>query len=690
MDRIVKVIRYFILFNVLFGALKGVNIKAQTNTITWDEFVQQLIDDDESETQGVETLVEQLYEIYNNKIDINKATQNDLRQLPFIDEKDIENILQYVYVYGPVKSLSELQLVNKLDYKKRTFLELFLTASNNTTTEVTYPSLRQILKYGRSELVARTDIPLGYKKAGYKHYSDSILKKYPNRKYNGNALYHSIRYNFHYKDNLYLGFTAEKDAGEPFFKGSNKTFDFYSFYLMLQNIGIVKRAIVGRYKLSFGQGLVLNSGFQYGKSSALRSLNNNGGIKKHSSTSEYGFFTGAAVTINNKHYEQTVYYSYQPMDATLTNDSLISTIKDDGLHRTKSEIDKKHNIYNTLAGSNITFTFNNFKVGATFVYNHFNTAFKEPTLYYKEFDPVGSTFYNGSVNIEYVNRFVNYSAEIATSNSGGIAAINYINISPVLGWNIVCIPRFYSYRYNAIYSNSFSAGSKAKNERGLYLGTTFDINRYLKQELYGDWYYFPKPKYLVTASSHGTDVYSLTTWEPTRSFSLSARYRGKRSQKDYKIDKNEKVLATYWLHTARLQGTLNVSQFKFKTTGSYSLYRSKYTSSRGFLVQQSVNYATKNNKFRTNLDVTWFNTDDYDSRIYAYEHNLLYTFSYPSFYSHGMRYALTSKYIPHKNISILLKAGMTRYTNKDKIGSSQEEIDSNHKQDLQVQVMYKF
>ena len=165
MDRIVKVIRYFILFNVLFGALKGVNIKAQTNTITWDEFVQQLIDDDESETQGVETLVEQLYEIYNNKIDINKATQNDLRQLPFIDEKDIENILQYVYVYGPVKSLSELQLVNKLDYKKRTFLELFLTASNNTTTEVTYPSLRQILKYGRSELVARTDIPLGYKKA---------------------------------------------------------------------------------------------------------------------------------------------------------------------------------------------------------------------------------------------------------------------------------------------------------------------------------------------------------------------------------------------------------------------------------------------------------------------------------------------------------------------------------------------
>jgi hypothetical protein len=55
-----------------------------------------------------------------------------------------------------------------------------------------------------------------------------------------------------------------------------------------------------------------------------------------------------------------------------------------------------------------------------------------------------------------------------------------------------------------------------------------------------------------------------------------------------------------------------------------------------------------------------------------------------------MRYALTSKYTPHKNISILLKAGMTRYTNKDKIGSSQEEIDSNHKQDLQVQVMYKF
>ena len=42
------------------------------------------------------------------------------------------------------------------------------------------------------------------------------LEKYPNRKYYGNPVYHNLRYRFQYRNQLYMGLTAEKDAGEPF------------------------------------------------------------------------------------------------------------------------------------------------------------------------------------------------------------------------------------------------------------------------------------------------------------------------------------------------------------------------------------------------------------------------------------------------------------------------------------------
>lgn len=48
------------------------------------------------------------------------------------------------------------------------------------------------------------------------------FKKNPNKQYLGYGYYHNLRYSFHYRDQIYAGITAEKDAGEPFFTGQNK------------------------------------------------------------------------------------------------------------------------------------------------------------------------------------------------------------------------------------------------------------------------------------------------------------------------------------------------------------------------------------------------------------------------------------------------------------------------------------
>lgn len=82
----------------------------------------------------------------------------------------------------------------------------------------------------------------------------------------GYGYYHNLRYSFHYRDQIYAGITAEKDAGEPFFTGQNKKgYDFYSLYLLIRNIGHFKALALGNYRVSYGYGLVINTDFGMGK-----------------------------------------------------------------------------------------------------------------------------------------------------------------------------------------------------------------------------------------------------------------------------------------------------------------------------------------------------------------------------------------------------------------------------------------
>ena len=103
------------------------------------------------------------------------------------------------------------------------------------------------------------DIPLYYRK-GY---------SYPPSAggYNGNPLYHKIKYRMTSLKHVDLGMQAEKDQGEPF--RGNKGWDSYGGYLMLRDIGCLRTVIAGDFRMGFGEGLVVNSGFSTGKSSLM-------------------------------------------------------------------------------------------------------------------------------------------------------------------------------------------------------------------------------------------------------------------------------------------------------------------------------------------------------------------------------------------------------------------------------------
>ena len=166
-----------------------------------------LSDVEDVESAGWESAHEALCELEEHPMDINTITREDLERLPFLDAMDVENICYYVYKYAPLKSLGELAMIEGMDYAKRQLLTFFLYIGE--TPEPGYPKLRNILKYGRQDLIATVKIPF-YKRKG----DENGYLGYPYR--------HNLRYNFHYGDYLKAGIVAAQDAGEPFFANRNK------------------------------------------------------------------------------------------------------------------------------------------------------------------------------------------------------------------------------------------------------------------------------------------------------------------------------------------------------------------------------------------------------------------------------------------------------------------------------------
>ena len=89
------------------------------------------------------------------------------------------------------------------------------------------------------------------------------------------------------------------------------------------------------------------------------------------------------------------------------------------------------------------------------------------------------------------------------------------------------------------------------------------------------------------------------------------------------------------------------------------------------------------------LMLGYFDTDDYDSRVYAYERGMRYSQSFPSYYGNGMRCAVLAETKFSKKFSLTAKIGTTKYFDRDKVGSSYQEIDSSVVTDLEIQLKVK-
>jgi hypothetical protein len=84
-----------------------------------------------------------------------------------------------------------------------------------------------------------------------------------------------------------------------------------------------------------------------------------------------------------------------------------------------------------------------------------------------------------------------------------------------------------------------------------------------------------------------------------------------------------------------------------------------------------------------------FYTDDYSSRLFAYEHDVLYAASMPAYYGKGFRVYVLARYSPLHWLDTWFRFSLTTYSDRNTISSGPDEIIGNKLPEVKFQLRFK-
>ena len=658
-----------------------------------ENIIEQLIENSEIENFDITDLIEIFRDLQSNPLNLNKASEQDLSRIIFLTPLEINSIINHREKYGNFLAPEELQTINELDNVKLTLIRSFFTVSEKDKKRY---NLKDIAKAGNSTLFLKYKRVLETKR-GY------IKDDNGESPYLGSPDHYFARYRYDSGRSLKAGFTMEKDPGEEFFTGSNKYgFDFYSAYVYAEEINPFIKAInLGDYTISLGQGLILHNGFGGGKSVYTIDIKRDGAvIRPYSSVNETNFFRGGAVRVTPfKNFEFTTFYSHKKIDGTVLNDTTLvdgfnsfRSIVRDGLHRTNSEIQKEGSISQTNFGGRMEYKLNRLKLGVNHLEYYFSIPLQQNQDLYRKFNFSGNQLSLSSA--DYSLRFKNINAfgEIATSHNGGVAHLHSVLFGLDKHLDLAISYRKYDRNYHGIEGNAFSEGSFPINEEGLYLGFESRINNNWKLSSYLDFWKNPWLRFRIDAPSYGREFLFRMDYIKKRKYNFYIQYRYETKGINSSIE-SQKTDPVVYKHSHRARAHLSYQinkEIEIRSRAEFTRFDLDNNISFGHLIYQDIFYKPTQRSFSINARLALFDTDNFDTRIYTYENDLLYEFFIPFYQRQGVRTYINFKYKFNKKLKWEFRYARTHLTNEDSFSSGNEFIDSNRRSEIKTQIIYKF
>ena len=677
--------------------------------------------EDSDDNADFEDLLENYIFFSENPVNLNSEEMMRLVELRLISVFQYEELQKYRRYYGDFLFLDELEMVEGFDEQTLAIiLPLVYIGQEHGNDDIT---LNKLARYGKHQIVGRYEQILEPQQ-GYLPIDDSALLARPNSRYLGSPQKYQLKYTYNYRNKIRAGFVLEKDAGEMFFTdkvsdtiqrllGSQyrRGFDFAGFHLYAKDLGIVKAAVLGDYQLAFGQGLTLWSGMSFGKAGAGSSVMKQGrGITPKGSASEYAFMRGAAVTLGIGPFSGTLFYSNRWVDAnisvadSLDNEAeLVSSLQETGYHRTIGELQDRHAIRQQVIGEHLSYAIAHFEVGYTLHHTWLSTPLELRPSHYNQFYFQGQRLTNQGIDFKYVkgkfalfgeaSMSMNPDTTILQQAQGpAFAGLVGLTVKPAGYLNFTILYRDYGKAYQNLLGNAFGEGSRNQGQRGIYLGLEAAPAPYWNILAYADQFQFTWLTSQVNAPSRGHDYYLRISHSFNRRTQAYLQFRSKTKMKnstDGMVFSHYPIL--YTKNTLRFNINYQIGRdFHCSNKAEYAHYRNDDGSNEhGYFLCQDIAYKPESKPYSLSFRYAIFDARDYNARIYAYESDVLYSFSVPALYGKGMRVYLLGKVKLFDALTLYARIGRTIYSDRDEIGSGLTLIEGNHKTDLKVEAIWK-
>ena len=709
----------FTLFAKAQIAIDTLSTEALNNLLI--EQVERLAEDSDEDID-YEDLLESYIFFSENPVNLNSDEVVQLVELRLITVFQYEELRKYRHYYGDFMFLDELEMVEGFDEQTLAIIKPVVCIEKDQSKDKI--TLSKMARYGKHQIVGRYEQVLE-KQQGYEPIDDSTLLAKPNSRYLGSPQKYQLKYTYNYRNKIRAGFVLEKDAGEMFFTDKvsdtiqkllggqyHRGFDFFGFHLYAKELGVVKAAVLGDYQLSFGQGLTLWSGMSFGKAGAGSSVMKQGrGITPKASASEYGFMRGAAVTLGSGPFSGTVFYSNRMIDAnvsvadTLDNEAeLVSSLQETGYHRTIGELLDRHAIRQQVVGGHLAYAIAHFEVGYTAHHTWLNVPLELRPSHYNQFYFQGQRLTNQGIDFKYLRGKYAVFGEAAMSMNFdstapqqaqrpfAFAGLIGLTVKPAGYLNFTILYRDYGKAYQNLLGNAFGEGSRNQGQRGVYLGVEAAPAPYWNILAYADLFQFTWLTSQVNAPSRGHDYYLRLS----HSFSKRANaYLQFRSKTKMKNSTDGFVFSHYPIFYTKNSVRFNINyqigrDFHCCNKAEYAHYRNDDGSNEhGYFLCQDIAYKPESKPYSLSFRYAIFDAKDYNARIYAYESDVLYSFSVPALYGKGMRVYLLGKVKLFNALTLYARIGRTIYSDRDEIGSGLTLIEGNHKTDLKVEAIWK-
>ena len=591
------------------------------------------------ESLHVINLAEELSYLIENPVYINSGDLSEIKRLFFLTVFQAASIVDYTNKNGDIISATEISYIPGFDKELAEIMQPFIIY-NDSHINHRYDN-RFHLRFMTNILADDGEPETDFMGGNYKLLSRLSLSSGPFEAF----------------------LTLDKDKGESLLSNGYKP-DFLSGNITYYPHGLLNKIIIGDYKVQFGQGLTVWNGFSRSPlPTEQRIMKGSTRVMPYSSTDENEFFRGVAISLKTKGLNIISFASMNMIDASTAydEDSDIKYIKSfyySGLHNTSTTVIKRNQVTESCIGFNVNRLGNNTYAGISAVYTKFSLPVIPAEDIRNIYDFRGKVNASFSFDYAYLFRSSYLFGEFALDENLKTAFLQGISLNPEGRIRCNIMYSRINRGYNSFHGNASGISTFNKPASCLLANLSSELTSFLSFS--GGFMRQKELWYNAISGNFPTSTVYLSSLrlKPADFISFTTDFKHRIS--DNWISPQQGIKTGTAVNKTNLRLSVEIVASKqLKLHTRFEKVFVKGSADKGFLCYQSACYVFKRVPLEIRGRLTIFSTVSYDTRIYAWEDDLLYNPVIKPLYGMGKRSYLMIKYSAFNRMTLRVKYAVT-------------------------------